>query len=298
VENVRNLGQDTTAQQVQLLSKTSTVEQGFASEIQDLVTKKQLATAEERLQQLRSTFDLGAVNRIEAPFEKELAQYQTQIDAAIQASQVQPPETADEPLRALSKQYPDDLRLVLAQAQVQTRMPPASDALAKQLKAFHKFSTLNKTFAADPALIGMEQVFADEQKQLETLTQALKEAKKGPESIQDEIDDLKSREAVLRHRRVGAPKNNPFSTTINFFGKAVTGHSVVDNAPYFDSSEDKRDAIAEVQARIDQDQASLTQPPASLQQAQDQYNEFIARIPWGTGETSEAPMMPNPVAVP
>jgi serine/threonine protein kinase len=298
LENLRNLGQDTSAQQAQLLSKTSTVEQGFASEIQDLVTKKQLATAEERLQQLRSTFDLGAVNRIEAPFEKELAQYQTQIDAAIQASQVQPPETADEPLRALSKQYPDDLRLVLAQAQVQTRMPPASDALAKQLKAFHKFSTLNKTFAADPALIGMEQVFADEQKQLETLTQALKEAKKGPESIQDEIDDLKSREAVLRHRRVGAPKNNPFSTTINFFGKAVTGHSVVDNAPYFDSSEDKRDAIAEVQARIDQDQASLTQPPASLQQAQDQYNEFIARIPWGTGETSEAPMMPNPVAVP
>jgi serine/threonine protein kinase len=282
LENLRNLGQDTTAQQVQLLSKTSTVEQGFAAEIQGLIANKKFATAEERLQQLHAVLDPGSANRIEAPFRTELTQYQAQIDATIQAGQRQPPETADEPLHRLNQQYPDDLRLVLAQAQIQTCMPPASDSLAKQIKTLQKFSTQNKTFADDSALIAMEQVFVGEQKQLERLAQALKEAKKGPESIQNEIDELQSREAVLRHRRVGAPKVNPFSTTINFFGKAVTGHSVVDNAPYFDSSQDKRDAIAEVQAHIDQDKTSLAQPPASLQQAQDQYDQFIAQVPWST----------------
>jgi serine/threonine protein kinase len=282
LDSLRNLGQDTTSQQAQLLSRTSTVEQGFASEIQDWVAKKKFATAEERLQQLRATLDPGIANRIEAPCRAQLAQYRAQIDSAIQASQQQAPETADEPLHALGKQYPDDLSLLLAQAQVQTRMPPASDSLTKQLKSFQKFTTQNKAFAADPALAAMEQVFIDEQKQLDALTQDLKAAKKGPATVQDEIDDLQEREAVLRHRRVGAPKQNPFSTTINFFGKAMTGHSVVDNAPYFDSSEDKREAIAEVQARIDQDKASLAQPPASLQDAQNRYDQFIARVPWGS----------------
>jgi len=296
LENLRNLDQDTMTQQAQLLSKTSTVEQGFAAEIQNLVAKKKFATTEERLQQLRASLDSGSANRIEAPFRTELAQYQVQIDAALQASRQQRPEAAGEPLHLLGKQYPDDLHLVLAQAEILTRRPPASDSLAKQLKTFQKFSTVNKTFAADPALIAMEQVFTDEQKQLETLAQTLKEAKKGPASIQDEIDELQSREAGLRHRRVGAPKANPFSTTVNFFGKAVTGHSVVDNAPYFDSSEDKRDAIAEVQERIDQDKASVAQPPASLQQAQDQYDQFVARVPWSTGPVSAVTTAASPAA--
>jgi serine/threonine protein kinase len=277
---LRGLHQDTATLQAELVSKSSTVEQSFASEIQGLVAKGKFATADERLRQLHATFDQSAVSRIEGPSRDQLTQYRMQIDSALQASQVQAPETAAEPLQALRKQYPDDLKLILAEAQVKTRMPPVSESLAAQLKTLQKFGVQNKTFTADPSLACMEQMFVEEQRQLDVVTQDLKTAKKGPATLRNEIDQLEEREGVMRRRRVGAPKENPFSTTINFFGKAVTGHKVVDKAPYFDSSEDRRAAIAEVQEHIDQDRATLAQPSTSVQDAQSRYDAFMAQVPW------------------
>jgi serine/threonine protein kinase len=300
LDMLRSLGQDTTALQAQLVSKSSAVEQAFESEVQALVAGGKLATAQERLQQLRATLDPGAVSRIEGPYRNQLDAYQAQIDAVVQASQAQAPETADDPLRLLAKQYPDDLHLLLARAQVVTRMPPSADSLATQIKAFQKFVAQNKTFATDSVLGAMQQVFAGEQQQLIAVAQDLKAAKKGPATLRADIDELEERKGIYHRRHVGAPKGNPFSSTINFFGKAVTGHTVVDNAAYFSSSEAKRDAIAELQARIDQDKASLAQPPASLQDAQNRYDQFIARVPWSnpaapTATAAVSPSVPAPL---
>jgi serine/threonine protein kinase len=299
---LRNLQQDTAPQQTALVAKSSTVEQAFATEIQQLVTTRKLATAEERLRQLQGTLDADAVNRIEAPYRNQFAQYRAQMDSAIEASKVQAPETADEPLRLLGKQYPDNLSLLLARAQVQTRMPPGADTLAVQLKEFQKFGIQNKAFAADPALIAMEQDFADEQRQLEIAMEDLKAAKKGPATLRSEIDELEERKTVYRHRQVGAPQGNPFSTAINFFGKAVTGHRVVDRTAYFESSAAKREAIADLQARIDRDKAALALPPTSLQDAQNRYDQFIAHVPWGASPApataSSIPTAASPTGLP
>ena len=68
---------------------------------------------------------------------------------------------------------------------------------------------------------------------------------------------------------------------MNFFGKAVTGHAVVNNHPYFDSRSDKREAIAGVQSQIDALKATMVQPPEVVDQAQKSYDAFFARVPWG-----------------
>ena len=68
---------------------------------------------------------------------------------------------------------------------------------------------------------------------------------------------------------------------MNFFGKAVTGHAVVNNHPYFDSRREKREAIEDVQAQIDALKAAMVQPPDVIDQAQKAYDAFVAKVPWG-----------------
>lgn len=254
-----------------------------------------MATVAEKFKNLNGTLEEQSVTRLRQQFQPGLDDYRKRTADAIKAAQSGPLSAAYTQLKTLAAQYPDDLDLELALADVQTQMPPDREFLTTQIDSFKKFIAANRDFAAEPALIEKQAAFVNELQQLDALSAALTAAKSGPSHLRSQIAGLENRRETLENRPVGAPKGNPFTTTINFFGKAMTGHKVVEKNPYFSTSHEKREAIAAVQAQIDSDKLSLTQPQGSLTDAQKAYDDFVAQVPWG--QASNAPASPtiNPV---
>jgi serine/threonine protein kinase len=278
---LKALGQNPAPQEARLAQKQAAAENDFSGKINALISAGKFATAQKKFDDLKGTLENESVTRLKQEFQVSFDQYQQQIDTAIKAAKAEPSATGYAQLKALVRQYSDDLNLELALADVQTQMPPDHEFLITQLADFQEFSENNKDFAGEPALVEKQASFADELKQLDALTAALSAAKSGPAKIQDKIDGLESRKKVLKDRRIGHPDANPFTKTINFFGQAMTGHTVIDKKAYFSSAHEKREAIADVQAEIDAAKLLLTQPQGSVADAQRVYDAFVARVPWG-----------------
>jgi len=278
---LKNMGQDIQAQQKELTDKRTSTEKEIAAQISSLISDKKCATAQEQLKNLDGVLEKESVDRLTAQFQAPLAQYQQQVDAAIKMSQDGPPAAAYDQLKTFASPYPDDLHLQLALAEVQTRMPPDHNRLIAQLKAFRQFAAQNKDFAADPALLAMQDKFANELKQLDALASALADAKNGPASVRSQIASLESQKASLERRRVGEANADALTQTANLFGRVITGHPVVNTGLFFSSDEAKQQAINNVQAQIDNEQQSLNQPQGSVEEAQKRYDEFVAHVPWG-----------------
>ena len=126
----------------------------------------------------------------------------------------------------------------------------------------------------------MQDKFANELKQLDDLAAALAEAKNGPSGVRSEIASLEEQKASVEKRRVGPDNAEAVTDTANFFGKVITGHSVVNTGSFFGSQQDKDRQVASLQARIDADQQRLSQPQGSVEEAQKRYDDFVARVPW------------------
>jgi serine/threonine protein kinase len=274
---LKALGRDLSSQQNELAEKRASTENGIAGELSNLIADKRYGAAERKLKSLNGVLERESVDRLNAEFQPALAQYRQPIDTAIKTSEALPPADGYAQLKALVRHNPSDLDLQLALADVQMRMPPDHDRLTAQLRAFTQFSSQNKDFATDPTLLEKQAAFARELQQLDTLAAA----KDGPSTLRNEIAHLESRQDAYRNIRVGHPKGNPFTQTINFLGKAVTGHSVVNNEAYFATEQDKNDAINNLQTQIETDQASLLQSQGASDDALKCYNDFVAQVPWG-----------------
>ena len=134
-----------------------------------------------------------------------------------------------------------------------------------------------KAFAGPQANIALQ---LSRYPQLDDLASALQEAKSGPSSVRSEIASLEEQRAAAEKRRVGADNAEAVTDTVNFFGKVVTGHSVVNTGSFFASQQEKDEEVARLQARIDADQQRVSQPQGDLEEAQRRYDEFVAHVPW------------------
>ncbi len=280
VTKLKAIGQDTTADEKELAAKRTSTEKEIAEQISDLIDDKKFATARAQLDRLSGVLEKDSVDRLNAQFAPKLTQYQQQIDAAIKMSQNGPPAAAYDQLKAVVAQYPSDTSLLLALAQLETEMPPDHDKLTAQMKTFKQFGAANKDALLDPNFLAMQDRFANELKQLDALASALDEAKNGPAGIRSEIASLEAQKSAAENRRVGAAKADATVDTVNFFGKVITGHSVVNTGVFFATQQEKDAEIANLQARINADQDRLNQPSNSVEQAQKAYDDFVAHVPW------------------
>ena len=277
---LKTIGQDITAKQKELADKRTSTEKQIAEHISDLIDDKKFAIAKVVLDQLNGVLEKESVDRLNAQFAPQLAQYQQQVDAAIKMSQGSPPSAAYDQLKAFAAQYPNDITLVLALAQLETQMPPDHDKLTAQLKAFKTFAAQNKEAYTDPNFIAMQDKFANELKQLDDLRAALDEAKNGPAGVRSDLSNAQDELASAEKRRVGAANADAVVNTVNIFGQVITGHSVVNTGSYFSSQAEKDQDIANLQSRIATDQARLNQPQGNVDEAQRNYDAFLAHVPW------------------
>jgi serine/threonine protein kinase len=274
------LGQDTTADEKQLADKRTSTEKQIAAHLTDLMDDKNFATAKLTLDRLNGVLEKESVDRLNAQFATRLTQYQQQVDAAIKLSQTGDPKAAYDQLKTFAAQYPNDVSLVLALAQLQTAMPPDHDKLTAQLKTFHTFAAQNKDANTDPAFQAMVDRFTTELKTLDDLKSALDAAKNGPAGVRSEISSLQAQRNALEDRRVGADNANAVVNTVNVFGHLITGHTVVNTGNFFPTIEAKNAAIAHIDEEISSDNQRLAQPQGNVDEAQRNYDQFVAHVPW------------------
>ena len=278
--SLKGLGQDVSADEKELADKRTVTEKEIASQISELIQDKKIATAQRQLIELNGVLEKESVDRLNAQFQMPLTQYQQQIDAAIKLSQNGPPADAYTQLKAFAAEHPDDANLQLGLATLETRMPPDHDKLTAQLRVFRQFAAQYKDVAGNGDFEAMQDKFADELKQLDDLASALAEAKSGPSSERNEIASLEAEKASAERRRVGSSDVDAVTQTANFFGKVVTGHSVVNTGSFFSSQQEKDERVASLQAQINADEQRASEPQGSVEEAQHRYDEFVARVPW------------------
>jgi hypothetical protein len=282
LDQLKAMGQDTTAHEKELVAKRAAVEQNLIAQIGDLIDDKKFATAQARLKNLDGVLEKESIDRLNARFAAPLAQYQQQVDSAIKISQSGAPSDAYDQLKSFAAQYPDDLNLQLAIADIQTRMPPDHARLTAQLKVFRQFAAEDKDWVGDADFQAMQEKFENELKQLDALAAALADAKDGGSSGDPTLAHLQEEKAALERRRVGENDADSVVQTVNLFGHLVTGHSVVNTGSFFPSEEAKDEAISNIQARIDAEQQSnaAAHPRESVDEAQRRYDAFVAQVPW------------------
>jgi hypothetical protein len=282
IDQLKAMGQDTSAQEKQLAAKRTSVEATLVSQIGDLIDDKKFATAQARLKSLDGVLEKESIDRLNARFAAPLAQYQQQVDSAVKISQSGAPAEAYDQLKSFAAQYPDDLNLQLAIAAIETRMPPDHDRLTAQLKVFRQIAAEDKDWVTDADFQAMQEKFATELKQLDDLASAIEDAKGGGSSGNATITRLEEQKAALERRRVGEDQAESVVNTVNLFGHIVTGHSVVNTEAFFPSEEAKDEAIANIQTRIEAEQQSeaAAHPRESVDEAQRRYDAFVAQVPW------------------
>jgi hypothetical protein len=278
IPKIKAQGQDTAAQEKELTERRTSIEKEEAAQLKELIGDKKFATAQVQLQGLNGVLEKESVDRLNTQFQPQLTQYQQQVDAAIKMSQNGPPTAGYDQLKIFAAQYPNDVNLQLALAQLETQMPPDHDRLTAQLKVFKQFSAQNKDAVANPDFQAMENKFADELKQLDDLAAALTAAKNGPAGIKNEISSLNEQLAGVQSKRVGYTPN-PLADTANGFSRFLTGHTVVEGGTTY-TQEEKDRQINSLQQRISADQQKLAQPANDVAEAQRRYDEFVAKVPW------------------
>jgi serine/threonine protein kinase len=279
VAKMKTLGQDTTAQEKELADKRTSTEKEVASKITDLISDKNFAAAQAELQSLDGVLEKESIDRLNAQFQQPLAQYQQQIDSAIAQSQNGAPADGYAQLKTFAASYPNDLKLQLALAQLETRMPPDHDRLTAQLKTFKQIATTNKEAVANADFQAMQDKFTTELQQFDALTKALADAKNGPGNLKTKIANLQSEEASDEKKKVGYDNANAMTQTANFLSKNLIGRQVVPDA-FYSSEQDKKEQIDELDKDISTDQTILAQSQGSVTQAQQAYDQFIAQVPW------------------
>jgi serine/threonine protein kinase len=249
-------------------------------EAAQLVANKKFATAKNLIAGAREDLGPEAVGRLTAQVQPALSAHDNQIANELDRLKDLPPASALENMRPLLDANPDDPRLHSFAVQRMMQLPPNPEEISHQLEALRHFAQESKYRLQDTAATLAILTLEKEQNGAKDLLRNLADAKAGLDSANAHLSHLKEQKDEFADRRVGRPQSNPFASTLNFFGKVVTGHTVVHSEPVFSSSDAKDDAIRAVETEIGTVEAALPQMQAALQQAQADYDQFAAVVPW------------------
>jgi hypothetical protein len=161
------------------------------------------------------------------------------------------------------------------------QMAPDHNRLEMDLTGFQQLSAQNNQLLTNSDFLKTQEALQVELQQLNALAKNLSDAKATVDNATDRISRLNGERDAYAARRVGKAQVNPFASAVNFFGKVVVGHSVVDTEAVFSSREEKADTIADIQAQIDAAQQGLPAQQAALDDVQKKYDNFLGALPWG-----------------
>ncbi len=281
IQHLHELNADVALPQAALEAGRSAKETETAASISHLISENKLASAAELLQGSAGELDDESMGRLNVRFQPTLQQYGEKIDALLKSLPNNAPALAQVQLAPWVVQYPDDIELQLASARLLMQLPPNHDQLAKQLETLHRLADPGSESVKDSDLIKVISVIQDEFLKLDSLSKSVTVAKSALDAETQKIAHLTNQKEAYENRRVGHRKDNPFASTLNFFGKVVTGHEVVSTETVFATSEQKQDAITSIQQEIDAEQLTLPSLQAALDDAQKNYNALISVVPWG-----------------
>ena len=283
IQRLQDLKADVSPLLTALEAKRAAKEAEVSESVSRLISANKLASAARVLQGGADELDEKSVAQLKARFQPSLQPYQEKIDALLKSLPDNAPALAQAQLAPWLAQYPDDLGLQLALAQLLTQLQPSCEPLAKQLEVLHRLAASPEALAGDAHLSQVISTLQDELLKLDARAKAVADAKTALEAETNKITHLQDQKEAYENRRVGRRKANPFASTLNFFGKVVTGHSVVDTEAMFATSEQKEDAISSVQQEIDTEKLKLPAIQAALDDAQKNYTAFATIVPWDQG---------------
>jgi hypothetical protein len=236
------------------------------TQVQALIDSQKLGTAAYDLDRLTSGMDKDRAASITTPFQAALGTYEQQRDAAITASQAGDPAAALDQLKTYDQQNPNDPKIEMAMANVETRMPPEHAALRAQMKQFKTMSARDTNVVADPDFQALQTKFANELKQLDAMSEQL-DSLKGSEDrgsvsrLEAERDDAEKKLAGYQ----------ALSQTLGPFGGAAAAGA---------SISDKQREINSLTERINDIQNHPAASQADIDDAQQKYDAFVAAVPW------------------
>jgi serine/threonine protein kinase len=275
IGKLKSDGQDTSAEEKELADKRASIEKAASAQIGNLISDKKFAPAQSKLDDLSGQIDDASLAQLKTQYQPQLDQYAQQVSDAIKISQNSSDITAAyAQLKSFAQPYPDDLKLQLALADLETKMPPDHDRLNARLKSFHFLTTANRDVVENPDFQAMQDKFNKELSQLDDLAAALNRAKNGGGSLQSQLDDLESDRTEIERKSVG---DTVVTGILNTASRFVTGRNVI-------SESDKEAELRDNQTKIDNVKAEITAQNSNsgdaVTQAQRNYDAFVARVPW------------------
>jgi DNA repair exonuclease SbcCD ATPase subunit len=211
------------------------------------------------------------VDAINSEFQDQMSSYEKQADDAVNASSVGDPAAAFNQLKIFADQHPDDINLQLALGHLLTRMPPDHTRLSNQLDAFKSF---NRTILDTAELSDLNALETRIQNELATYDRlaAQLDAAKGGSGGGSSIKELQ-REIAHDQASIAAADgvNSAVDTLTSSF---LHTHVRVVNVS------EKKDEIAEDNAKINQIEASQQNSQGAVAAAQRQFDAFCATVPW------------------
>jgi hypothetical protein len=264
-------GQDTQAQDKELAQARAAYEQSSRGEIQRLIQDGKFGAATSRLNAVEAIGGKDMADRLHGQFDGPLSAYHQKVDAAIQASQQGDPAAGYNQLKAVADEYPGDFTVQMALGQLLTRLPPDHARLSERLAAFHDFNEEDLGPAELAQFQGLQAHIENELNTYDRLADALNKAKEGPGNLAARIRHLQY-QIEEDQQKINAAQN--VNSTVNSLAGLFHQHvTVVDVG-------EKENEIASDQAEIAQDQAAEQSPNSGVQQAQQQFDQFCATVPW------------------
>ena len=275
IGKLKGIGQDASAQDKELADKRASIEKAASAQIGDLISDQKFATAQSTLDDLKGQIDDDSLTQLKTQYQPQLDKYALQVSDAIKISQnTSDINAAYAQLKSFSAPYTDDLKLQLALADLETKMPPDHDRLAARLKSFHALAAANRDVVENSDFQAMQDKFNKELTQLDDLAAALSRAKNGGGSLQNQLNDLEDERADISRKSVG---DAAVAGIVNGFSRAFTGHNVI-------SQSDKDAELRDNQTKIDNVKQEIAAQNSNsddaVTQAQRNYDAFVARVPW------------------
>lgn len=275
IDKLKGAGQDTSAQDKELADKRASIEKSAGTQIGDLINDQKFATAQATLDDLKGQIDDDSLAQLKNQYQPQLDKYAQQVSDAIKISQdTSDINTAYAQLKSFAAPYTDDLKLQLALADLETKMPPDHDRITARLKSFHALATANRDVVENSDFQAMQDKFNKELTQLDDLAAALSRAKNGGGTLQNQLGNLEDERAAVARKSVG---DQAVAGFINSLTRTAIGRNVISQQDKAAELSDLDSKIANVKQEI---AAQNSNSGDAVTQAQRNYDAFVARVPW------------------
>jgi DNA repair exonuclease SbcCD ATPase subunit len=271
ISALKGAGANTQDQEKDLADARNDYQQTLSSQIKDMIADGRFGAARSKIAALKDVAPPDMVDAINSEFQDQMSSYEKQADDAVNASSVGDPAAAFNQLKIFADQHPDDINLQLALGHLLTRMPPDHTRLSNQLDAFKSF---NRTILDTAELSDLNALETRIQNELATYDRlaAQLDAAKGGSGGGSSIKELQ-REIAHDQASIAAADgvNSAVDTLTSSF---LHTHVRVVNVS------EKKDEIAEDNAKINQIEASQQNSQGAVAAAQRQFDAFCATVPW------------------